>query len=88
MGRCPRSRCRRDERHAPGGAYIVVEDGPDLVLHVLDRGPGFVLTPHLPSDVLAERGRGLFLVWRLTEEFNVTRRPRGGSHARAVLRTR
>jgi len=55
------------------------------VLHILDGGPGFRYSPRLPLDVLSERGRGLFIVAQLTEEFHVTKRPDGGSHARAVL---
>jgi serine phosphatase RsbU (regulator of sigma subunit)/anti-sigma regulatory factor (Ser/Thr protein kinase) len=55
------------------------------VLHILDGGPGFRYSPRLPIDVLSERGRGLFIVAQLTEEFHVTKRPHGGSHARAVL---
>ncbi|GAC1306610.1 MAG: hypothetical protein NVSMB21_09550 [Vulcanimicrobiaceae bacterium] len=74
-------------RYARGNVDIAFEDLDDPVLHVLDRGPGFVLTPHLPSDVLSERGRGLYLVWSLTSEVNVTLRSQGGAHARAVLRT-
>jgi GAF domain-containing protein/anti-sigma regulatory factor (Ser/Thr protein kinase) len=74
-------------RHAPGPIAIALEwdDGSAPVLHVLDDGPGFVVVPRLPSDMLSERGRGLFLVWSLAEEFNVTRRESTGSHARAVL---
>ncbi|GAC1542830.1 MAG: hypothetical protein NVS2B17_21870 [Candidatus Velthaea sp.] len=75
-------------RYAPGGVEIVYEELVEPVLHVLDRGPGFVLSPHLPSDILAERGRGLYLAWSLTAEINVSRRTGGGSHARAVLRVR
>ncbi|HZO93622.1 MAG TPA: SpoIIE family protein phosphatase [Candidatus Baltobacteraceae bacterium] len=77
-------------RHAPGPIEIVLEWDPERapVLHVLDRGPGFVLAPRLPSDVLAERGRGLFIVWSLAEELNVTRRAQGGAHARAVFAVR
>jgi serine phosphatase RsbU (regulator of sigma subunit)/anti-sigma regulatory factor (Ser/Thr protein kinase) len=56
------------------------------VLHVLDDGPGFQYVPHLPSDLLAESGRGLFLVTTLAEEFSILRSAHGGSHARAVLR--
>jgi hypothetical protein len=52
---------------------------------VLDRGPGFTFAPQLPSDLLSERGRGLYIVWSLAEDFNVTQRYDGGSHARAVL---
>jgi serine phosphatase RsbU (regulator of sigma subunit)/anti-sigma regulatory factor (Ser/Thr protein kinase) len=56
------------------------------VLHVLDDGPGFVYVPHLPSDLMAESGRGLYLVTALAEEFTILHRAGGGSHARAVLR--
>ena len=59
--------------------------GASPVLHILDGGPGFRHLPHLPSDVLSESGRGLFIVAQLTDEFHVTKRPHGGSHARAVL---
>jgi len=45
-----------------------------------------VLLERLPINPLSERGRGLFIVSSMTPEFNVTERPRGGSHARAVLR--
>jgi anti-sigma regulatory factor (Ser/Thr protein kinase) len=57
------------------------------VLHVLDRGPGFTFAPKLPLDLLSERGRGLYIVWSLAEDFNVTPRHDRGSHARAVLAT-
>jgi anti-sigma regulatory factor (Ser/Thr protein kinase) len=75
-------------RYAPGPIDIIFawDEGPP-VLHVLDRGPGFTLAPKLPSDMLSERGRGLFIVWSLAEDFNVTERYDGGSHARAVLST-
>ena len=54
---------------------------------MLDRGSGFRLAPKLPSDLLSEQGRGLYIVWSLAEDFNVTERYDGGSHARAVLNT-
>jgi PAS domain S-box-containing protein len=74
-------------RYAPGPIEIVFDwnQGAAPVLHVLDRGPGFTFAPQLPSDLLSERGRGLFIVWSLAEDFNVTQRYDGGSHARAVL---
>ncbi len=75
-------------RHAAGPVEVAFEEPGEPVLHVLDGGPGFSVTPHLPTDLLAERGRGLYLVWSLTEDFNVTKRPGGGSHARAVLGAR
>jgi PAS domain S-box-containing protein len=75
-------------RYAPGPIEIFFDwSDPTPVLHVLDRGPGFTLAPKLPSDLLSERGRGLYIVWSLTDDFNVTRRHDGGSHARAVLNT-
>ncbi len=74
-------------RYAPGAIEIVFDwrRGAAPVLHVLDRGPGFTFAPKLPSDLLSERGRGLYIVWSLAEDFNVTPRYDGGSHARAVL---
>lgn len=74
-------------RYAPGPIEIVFDwsDGTPPVLHVLDRGPGFTFAPKLPSDMLDERGRGLYIVWSLADDFNVTPRHDGGAHARAVL---
>jgi len=77
-------------RYAPGGIEVVLDwsDASAATLHFLDRGHGFILMPRLPSDMLSERGRGLFLVWTLSEEFNVTKRADGGSHVRVVLARR
>jgi PAS domain S-box-containing protein len=74
-------------RYAPGPIEIVFDwsDGAPPVLHVLDRGPGFTFAPKLPSNILDERGRGLYIVWSLADDFNVTPRHDGGAHARAVL---
>lgn len=73
-------------RYAPGTVDIRLDwETGAPVLHVLDNGPGFQYVPGLPSDIMAESGRGLFLVYRMTSEFNVLKRPHGGSHARAVL---
>ncbi|MDP9025663.1 MAG: SpoIIE family protein phosphatase [Candidatus Eremiobacteraeota bacterium] len=75
-------------RYAPGDAEFLLEwNGSVPVLHALDRGLGFEFAAKLPSDVYSESGRGLFLVAKLTRDFNVMRRPSGGSHARAVLKT-
>ena len=75
-------------RYAPGPAEIALEwVGSRPVLHVRDRGPGFAFAPRLPPDIYSESGRGLFLIAALAEDFSVTLRPGGGSHARVVLRT-
>lgn len=75
-------------RHAgnASGVEIAIDcSGPQTVLHVLDRGPGFRHVSRLPSDPYSESGRGLFLIAAMTDEFTVTERLGGGSHARAVL---
>jgi serine phosphatase RsbU (regulator of sigma subunit)/anti-sigma regulatory factor (Ser/Thr protein kinase)/CHASE3 domain sensor protein len=77
-------------RYAPGRVDVVLDwsGGATAILHFLDRGPGFLVIPRLPTDLLSERGRGLFLVWSLSEDFNVTKRADGGSHVRVVLSPR
>jgi len=74
-------------RFASGPVEIVLNwtHAAAPVLHVLDRGPGFTFAPKLPFplDLLSERGRGLYIVWSLAEDFNVTLRHDGGAHARA-----
>jgi anti-sigma regulatory factor (Ser/Thr protein kinase) len=73
-------------RYAPGRTEIVLDTGgSSAVLHFVDDGKGFTLIPRLPTDLLSERGRGLFLIWTLSEDFNVDVRAGGGAHARAVL---
>jgi serine phosphatase RsbU (regulator of sigma subunit)/anti-sigma regulatory factor (Ser/Thr protein kinase) len=73
-------------RYAPGPVDVALDcSGAAPVLHVLDQGRGFRHLPKLPDDVLSERGRGLYIVSALADDFTVTRRPHGGSHARAVL---
>jgi PAS domain S-box-containing protein len=75
-------------RHAPGPLQIVVDlTTATPVLHVADEGKGFTNRPALPTDVLSESGRGLFIVSELTREFTITRDQGGGTHARAVLAT-
>jgi anti-sigma regulatory factor (Ser/Thr protein kinase) len=76
-------------RFAPGPVEIILNwtHAAAPVLHVLDRGPGFTFAPKLPLDLLSERGRGLYIVWSLAEDCNVTLRHDGGAHARAVLAT-
>ena len=74
-------------RYAPGDVEIVLDVSAIApVLPVLDRGEGFRMSPRLPSDDLSERGRGLYIINELVDEFRVVRRSGGGSHASAVLR--
>jgi hypothetical protein len=76
-------------RYAPGAMQVVLDTRNESpVLHVLDEGKGFILLPRLPTDMLSERGRGLFLIWTLSDDFNVDLRPDGGAHARSVLPVR
>jgi anti-sigma regulatory factor (Ser/Thr protein kinase) len=73
-------------RYAEGVVEVVLERRDDeMILHVVDDGPGFQFSPRLPSDLFSERGRGLFLISRLAAEFTVERSPGGGSHARVIL---
>jgi len=73
-------------RHAPGLVDVVVDYSTDQpVLHVLDRGAGFRHISRLPADPLSESGRGLFIISSVAEDFTVTLRPDGGSHARVII---
>jgi anti-sigma regulatory factor (Ser/Thr protein kinase) len=74
-------------RHAPGAVEFVLDyDSGDVVLHVIDEGPGFEdAIVALPHDLMSESGRGLYIVAQLTRDFQVTKRHPHGSHARAVL---
>lgn len=59
-------------RHARGPVDVQLRcvDGKAL-LHVFDRGRGFMLKPALPSAPLQESGRGLYLVSQFVEKLNV-----------------
>ncbi|HET7814170.1 MAG TPA: PAS domain S-box protein [Candidatus Baltobacteraceae bacterium] len=73
-------------RHTPGPIEIVLERRRgSTVFHVLDSGDGFQFVPRLPLDAYSERGRGLYIAAQLSDDFSVTRRPHGGSHARALI---
>ncbi len=74
-------------RYAPGRVTVrIAWRGDTMVLHVLDEGGGFQFLPELPDDLMSERGRGLFIINALAEDFHIKPRRAGGSHARAVLR--
>ena len=73
-------------RHAPGPIEVVVEwNGAQPVLHVIDRGRGFLRDPSLPPDVLSESGRGLYIVSQLSGGLGVERIAGYGNHVSAVL---
>lgn len=73
-------------RHAPGPVEISLFCTPEGgALHVLDSGTAFDLSEQLPPDLLSERGRGLFIVRRLTKELHVEHLFNCGNHIRAVL---
>jgi anti-sigma regulatory factor (Ser/Thr protein kinase) len=72
-------------RHAPGVIEMRFEcsrTGGDVVLHMLDRGPGYRANSRLPADLMSENGRGLFIISMFSERFAVKRRAGGGSHTR------
>ncbi|HUY40913.1 MAG TPA: ATP-binding SpoIIE family protein phosphatase [Candidatus Dormibacteraeota bacterium] len=59
-------------RHTPGDAEVTLEcDDRSVALHVSDRGKAFRSTGEHVPDVLAEGGRGLFLVRALAERLDV-----------------
>jgi anti-sigma regulatory factor (Ser/Thr protein kinase) len=73
-------------RHAPGPLSVSLErrDG-SLLLHVIDKGPGFAYLPTLPSNIWSESGRGLFLISKLAHGVDVERIPGLGSHVTVTL---
>jgi serine phosphatase RsbU (regulator of sigma subunit)/anti-sigma regulatory factor (Ser/Thr protein kinase) len=65
-------------RHTPGDAEITLAYADHAVdLHVSDRGKPFKNTGEYPPDLLAESGRGLYLVRALAEGIRVEHAPRG-----------
>ncbi|MBV8749253.1 MAG: ATP-binding protein, partial [Candidatus Eremiobacteraeota bacterium] len=73
-------------RYAPGPIDIGLEWNDERpTLHVLDRGPSFDLAAALPTDVLSETGRGLFIVDALGEGLAVNAVPGRGNHVRVML---
>ena len=73
-------------RHAPGPIDVQLDTtGPEPVLHVIDRGVGFIRDPALPINPLSESGRGLYIISRLTKGLRVERIPGYGNHIAATL---
>jgi serine phosphatase RsbU (regulator of sigma subunit)/anti-sigma regulatory factor (Ser/Thr protein kinase) len=62
------------KRHTPGPADVTLERGADgAVLSFDDDGPPFTINGHTPPDLLAESGRGLFMLNALAREVSVQR---------------
>lgn len=73
-------------RHAPGAIDIDVEwTNGSPSLHVLDRGAAFRPPSHLPTDLLSESGRGLFIVRELSKALRVDHIPGYGNHVAVEL---
>ena len=73
-------------RHAPGPIDVTLDwSESDPILHVIDRGPGFIREPKLPEDVLAESGRGLFIIDTLARGFAAVPMPGRGTHVTVRL---
>ena len=73
-------------RHAPGHIRASVEcDGDTVALSVEDAGSGFNYSPKLPTNVLSEGGRGLFIVSNLAAEVRLGSTANGGSKIVATL---
>jgi PAS domain S-box-containing protein len=74
-------------RHAPGPIDVQLEwPGAEPVLHVIDRGRGFIRDPALPLDPLSESGRGLYIIAELARELRIERIPGYGNHVSVALR--
>ena len=73
-------------RHAPGALSVSLERRDDeMILHVIDNGPGFDYAPALPENLWAESGRGLYLIATLARDVRVDRIPGAGSHIVVTL---
>ncbi len=74
-------------RHAPGPIDVQLDfEGSSPVLHVVDRGRGFVRDPALPVNPLSESGRGMYIISRLASNVRVERIPGFGNHVAATLK--
>lgn len=74
-------------RHAPGPIDVQVDwTGENPVLHVVDRGKGFIRDPALPVDPLSESGRGLYIISQLTHGLTIERIPGYGNHVAVELK--
>jgi len=62
------------KRHTPGPADVTLERGADgAILSFADDGPPFTINGHTPPDLMAESGRGLFMLHALARDVSVER---------------
>lgn len=73
--------------HAPGLVEVHIDwTGEKPVVTIRDTGPGLrSLQGKLPADLMAEGGRGIFLITSLAESASVKPSPGYGAEIRAVL---
>ncbi|MEO7203246.1 MAG: SpoIIE family protein phosphatase, partial [Candidatus Tumulicola sp.] len=73
--------------HAPGLVHLLLEwTGDHYALTVRDSGPGFEsVAPELPSDVMSEGSRGLFIIGALASDVQKEPLPGGGVEMRVTL---
>jgi serine phosphatase RsbU (regulator of sigma subunit)/anti-sigma regulatory factor (Ser/Thr protein kinase) len=71
------------KRHTPGPADVTLERGADgAILSFQDDGPPFSSNGHAQPDLMAESGRGLFLLRALARDVSVQR---VGEHNRVAV---
>jgi len=76
-------------RHAPGPIDVQVDwSRPHPVLHVIDRGHGFVRDAALPADPFSEYGRGLYIVSKFARRVRFERIAGYGNHVAVELSLR
>jgi serine/threonine-protein kinase RsbW len=73
-------------RHAPGVVDVALEQcGSRPILHVIDNGVGYDPAEFKAAELLAESGRGLWLIRRLGGDLHVEMLPGHGAHTRVAL---
>ncbi|HSK28187.1 MAG TPA: ATP-binding protein [Jiangellales bacterium] len=73
-------------RHSTTPTWVTTDwHGDELVVSVLDLGPGFELDSVALPDVDSESGRGLFIVAALSTDLQAVRRRAGGARVSARL---
>lgn len=73
--------------HAPGLVHLILEwTGENYTLTVRDSGPGFEsVASELPSDIMSEGNRGLFIIGSLASDVRKDPLPGGGVEMRVTL---